>query len=332
MVMNYDLERRSAVESVIKACRVCEMVQSAHFAGGVIGKEDGSPVTVADFAAQAVVSAHLAVSFPNIPLVSEENSKLLRQKDNARLKQAVFDYAQRISPHLGDSQVLEAIDRGTGEGAPMGRFWALDPIDGTKGFLRGDQYAVALALIEDGRVVLGVLGCPNLPLNSNEPESSRGTLFVAAKGQGAAMRSLKESAERKIRVTELGDPASAVFCESFEAGHSSHDDSLRVAEILGTKKPPIRMDSQSKYGILARGDAAIYLRLPTRKSYVELVWDHAAGSIIVEEAGGRVSDIHGRPLDFSTGRWLSHNSGVIASNGEFHGRILDAVKSVIGEA
>jgi 3'(2'), 5'-bisphosphate nucleotidase len=331
MAMNYDLERRSAVESVIKACRVCEMVQSAHFAGGVMGKEDGSPVTVADFAAQAVVSAHLTASFPNIPLVSEENSQLLRQKDNARLKQAVSDYAQRISPHLRGSQVLEAIDRGAGEGGPKGRFWALDPIDGTKGFLRGDQYAVALALIEDGRVVLGVLGCPNLPLNSNEPESSRGTLFVAAKGQGAAMRSLKEPTEKKIRVTDLAEPARAVFCESFESAHSSHDESLRVAELLDTKNPPIRMDSQSKYGILARGDAAIYLRLPTRKSYVELIWDHAAGSIIVDEAGGKVSDIHGRPLDFSTGRWLSHNSGVIASNGKFHDRILDAVKSVIGE-
>jgi 3'(2'), 5'-bisphosphate nucleotidase len=331
MVMNYELERRYAVESVIKACRVCEMVQSAHFAGGVIGKEDGSPVTVADFAAQAVVSAHLMASFPNIRLVSEEDSQLLRQKDNVRLRQAVLDYAQRISPHLHDSQVLEAIERGAGEGGPKGRFWALDPIDGTKGFLRGDQYAVALALIEDGRVVLGVLGCPNLPLNSNEPENSRGTLFVAAKGQGAAMRSLKEPAEKKIRVTDLAEPARAVFCESFESEHSSHDDSLRVAELLGTKNPPIRMDSQSKYGILARGDAAIYLRLPTRKSYVELIWDHAAGSIIVDEAGGKVSDIHGRPLDFSTGRWLSHNNGVIASNGKFHNRIVDTVKSVIVE-
>ncbi len=331
MAMNYDLERRAAVEAVIKACRLCEMVQSAHFAGGVIGKEDGSPVTVADFAAQAVVSAHLMASFPDIPLASEEDSRPLRQKDNARLKQVVLDYAQSISPHLSDSQVLEAIDRGDGEGGPKGRFWALDPIDGTKGFLRGDQYAVALALIEDGRVVLGILGCPNLPLNSNEPQSPRGALFVAAEGQGAAMRSLEEPAEKKIQVTDLADPARAVFCESFESGHSSHDESLRVAKLLGTKNPPIRMDSQSKYGILARGDAAIYLRLPTRKSYVELIWDHAAGSIIVDEAGGKVADIHGRPLDFSTGRWLNNNSGVIASNGKFHDRIVDAVKSVIGK-
>jgi 3'(2'), 5'-bisphosphate nucleotidase len=331
MATEYELERGTAVESVIKACRLCEMVQSAHFAGGVIGKEDGSPVTVADFAAQAVVSAHLMASFPNIPLVSEEDSQALRQNDNAALKHAVLNYAQRISPDLSDSQVLEAIDRGDGQGGPKGRFWALDPIDGTKGFLRGDQYAVALALIENGRVVLGVLGCPNLPLDPDEAESPRGALFVAAKGQGTVMRSLSKPEEKKIRVADLGDPAQAVFCESFESAHSSHDDSLKVAELLGTKNPPIRMDSQSKYGILARGDATIYLRLPTLKSYVELIWDHAAGSIIVDEAGGKVVDIHGKPLDFSRGRRLSHNSGVIASNGKFHARIVEAVKSVIGQ-
>jgi 3'(2'), 5'-bisphosphate nucleotidase len=327
--MSYDTERSAAVESVIKGSNLCRMVQSAHFAGGVIEKEDGSPVTVADFGAQAVISAHLLASFPDIPLVSEEDSNPLRQKGNAPLKQAVLNYVKRISPHLNDSQVLDAIDRGTGQGGPKGRFWALDPIDGTKGFLRGDQYAVALALVEDGRIVLGVLGCPNLPLNPEEPQGPRGALFIAVAGHGAAMRSLNESVEKEVHVADLADPARAVFCESFESAHSSHDDALRVAELLGTMNPPIRMDSQSKYGILARGDAAIYLRLPTQSSYVELIWDHAAGSIIVGEAGGKVTDIHGTPLDFSTGRKLSNNSGIIASNGKFHDRIVKAVKSVI---
>ena len=63
--------------------------------------------------------------------------------------------------------------------------WTLDPIDGTKGFLRGGQYAVCLALIVDGRVVLGVIGCPNLPVKSAEPDGPRGCIFVAVKDQGA---------------------------------------------------------------------------------------------------------------------------------------------------
>ena len=63
--------------------------------------------------------------------------------------------------------------------------WVLDPVDGTKGFLRGDQYSVCLALIVDGIVQLGVVGCPNLPVNSKFPEGEKGCLFIAEKGQGA---------------------------------------------------------------------------------------------------------------------------------------------------
>lgn len=63
--------------------------------------------------------------------------------------------------------------------------WTLDPIDGTKGFLRGGQYAVCLALVVDSVVQLGVMGCPNLPISSSDPDGQKGCLFVAVKGQGA---------------------------------------------------------------------------------------------------------------------------------------------------
>lgn len=80
---------------------------------------------------------------------------------------------------------MDAIDRGNYAGGAKGRHWALDPIDGTKGFLRGGQYAVCLALIVDGIVQVGVIGCPNLPLNHQQPEGERGALFIAVRGQGA---------------------------------------------------------------------------------------------------------------------------------------------------
>jgi 3'(2'), 5'-bisphosphate nucleotidase len=88
------------------------------------------------------------------------------------------------------------------------------------------------------------------------------------------------------------------------------------------------MDSQCKYAVVARGDAAIYLRLPTRQSYVETIWDHAAGSIIVQEAGGKVTDMAGEPLDFSLGRRLSNNRGIVVTNGELHDLVLGAVQQV----
>lgn len=62
--------------------------------------------------------------------------------------------------------------------------WTIDPIDGTKGFLRGEQYAVCIALLVDAQVQLGIIGCPNLPVDPAQPDGERGCLFVAVRGQG----------------------------------------------------------------------------------------------------------------------------------------------------
>ena len=90
------------------------------------------------------------------------------------------------------------------------------------------------------------------------------------------------------------------------------------------------MDSQCKYGAVARGDASIYLRLPTRADYEEKIWDHAAGWMVVTEAGGRVTDVRGEPLDFSIGRTLRNNKGVVATNGRIHDSVISAVRAVLG--
>ena len=327
--MVYEKERRVAVEAVLKACKLCQAVQSAHGAGRVIAKQDGSPVTVADFGAQAVVSAFLKEAFPHDALVSEEDAHLLRQREHAPLKDAVLRFVAPLNPNLTDVQALEAIDRGTSLGGPGGRFWTLDPIDGTKGFLRGDQYAVALALVVEGDVRVGVLGCPNLPFSIKVPQSPRGCLFIAVKGAGAMMRGLENPETKSIDVSDVMRPAEAQFCESFESSHSSHGASAQVAEMLGTKMPPLRMDSQCKYGLVARGDVSIYLRLPTQGVYVETLWDHAAGTIVVQEAGGMVTDLQGRWLDFSAGRRLERNRGVVATNGRLHSQVLQAVEQVL---
>jgi len=328
----YEMERHVAVESVLEACKFCQNIQSTHLSRGVITKSDRSPVTIADFGAQALVSDRLKAIFPDILLVAEEDSRLLRQKENAPLKDAVTAHVRRFRPHLSQRQILEAISVGSGEIGPEGRFWTLDPIDGTKGFLRGDQYAVALALVDGGQVVLGVLGCPNLPVNGLKSQGPHGCLFVAVAGEGSVMRGFEDPVERRIHVTRLADPSQARFCESFESAHSSHEVTKQVTHILGTEKHPVRMDSQAKYGIVSRGDASIYFRLPIQKSYREKIWDHAAGSIIVEEAGGTVTDIKGKPLDFSAGNKLINNRGIIATNGKLHDLLLEAVQQVFSQS
>ncbi|KAG1249816.1 hypothetical protein G6F68_013128 [Rhizopus microsporus] len=123
------------------------------------------------------------------------------------------------------------------------------------------------------------------------------------------MRSFSNDNETSIQFADISSTEQSTFCESVEAGHSSHGDAEEIAKLLGITRTPVRMDSQAKYCSISRGDADIYLRLPTSKSYVEKIWDHASGNVLVTEAGGKVTDIYGQPLDFSIGRTLEKNKG-----------------------
>jgi 3'(2'), 5'-bisphosphate nucleotidase len=327
--MPYTREREVAVEAVVKASRLCRVVQANLVSDTSMSKKDRSPVTVADFGAQAVVTHALCKVFPDTPMVGEEDAAELRDPAHSGLCDKVVANVREIEPALERDEILDLIDFGTHLGGPTGRHFTLDPIDGTKGFLRLDQYAVALALIEEGQVVLGVLGCPNLPVDASNPQGATGCLFIAERGKGATMRTLEDPAERKVSVTDIDDPSQASFCESVEKEHSSQSDSAKVAELLGITASPFRIDSQCKYGAVSRGDASVYLRLPTRADYEEKIWDHAAGAIVVTEAGGRVTDVNGKDLDFSLGRTLEKNKGVIVTNGRLHDRVIAAVKVVL---
>ena len=300
--MPYSQELKTAIEAVKKACSLCTTVQASLVSEETMTKKDKSPVTVADFGVQAVICHELKKAFPDDPIVAEEDSSDLQSEEGRALTKKVYEYASAVLPELKEEDIHSTIDSGDYDGGPDGRFWTLDPIDGTKGFLRGEQYAIALALIEKGEVVLGVLGCPDLPQNLEDANSNKGLIFSAIKGEGASVQIINGDANNKIEVSNIDHPSHAPFCESVESAHSSHSDSEQIAQILGVTAEPIRIDSQCKYAVLARGDASIYLRLPTREDYTEKIWDHAAGYIIVKEAGGQVSDVSGNDLDFSQGR------------------------------
>lgn len=96
------------------------------------------------------------------------------------------------------------------------------------------------------------------------------------------------------------------------------------------------MDSQAKYACLARGEGGVYLRIPTKysggKDYQEKVWDHAGGALLIAESGGVCSDMHGKPLDWTKGRTLSANEGIVAAGRDMHARAVEAVKKAIQES
>ncbi|KAL8153379.1 hypothetical protein V2J09_011139 [Rumex salicifolius] len=373
--MSYHKELAAANKAASLAARLCQhllkfltvgplvylqKVQKSLLQSDVQSKLDKSPVTVADYGSQAIVSYVLEHELPGEPfsLVAEEDSADLR-KDGAgviveRITQLVnktlsAEQSYDFSP-LSSENVLAAIDKGRSDGGAIGRHWVLDPIDGTKGFMRGDQYAIALGLLDEGKVVLGVLGCPNLPLPSISKkteaisENQAGCLFYAVIGAGTYMQSLEGSSPVKVigsntilsldrvRVTATENPEEASFFESFEAAHSMHDFEFTflIEQKLGVKAPPVRIDSQAKYGALSRGDGAIYLRFP-HAGYREKIWDHAAGSIVVTEAGGVVCDAEGKPLDFSKGKYLDLYVGIVASNQKLMPSLLKAVRESIDE-
>jgi 3'(2'), 5'-bisphosphate nucleotidase len=331
--MGYEQELQIAIDAVRAAARVCTQVQQTLVTEDTLEKKDKSPVTVADFASQAVVCSALHDQLPNDPVAAEENADELRKDDQAEIRASVVKQVEKAwGERLGEAPVLAAIDHGTSsDGGAQGRFWTLDPIDGTKGFLRGEQYAIALALIEDGEVVLGVLGCPSLPSQGVEEGGEPGVLLTAVRGEGAKQLSLEGAAieGNPIHVSDVTDGQSARFCESVESAHSDHSTAASVASRLGIDTEPVRIDSQCKYATVARGEASIYLRMPTKPGYTEKIWDHAAGSIVVEEAGGQVSDIHGKPLNFAKGRQLEDNTGIVATNTKLHDAVINAINAEV---
>jgi 3'(2'), 5'-bisphosphate nucleotidase len=130
-----------------------------------------------------------------------------------------------------------------------------------------------------------------------------------------------------IHVAGVSNKERLRFVESVEAAHGDHQLQQAIAQAVGITQPSLRMDSQAKYGAVAEGEAALYLRLPSKKSpdYREKIWDHATGALLVEEAGGRVTDMHGRPLDFASDYKMHNNRGVVVSNGEIHAAVLEAL-------
>lgn len=318
--MPYESERNIAIQAVQAAAYLCEQVRR-EIVPEAIEKKDKSPVTVADFGAQALICRALSTAFPQDSVVGEEDAAELRTPEMAARLAQVTQYVQAIVPDATPEQVTGWIDHGNGQVGS--RYWTLDPIDGTKGFLRGDQYAIALALIENGEIKVGVLGCPALSFTG----SQTGLMGVAVRGEGAALSPLAGGAAQSIQVVSADQPNNLRFVESVESGHGDQSRQAAVAQAAGITQASLRMDSQAKYMAVAAGEAALYLRLPSPKTpdYREKIWDHAAGVILVEEAGGRVTDIAGKPLDFSLGAKLVNNQGVVVSNGSIHDPVLAAL-------
>jgi len=402
-------ERREDVHvallSVLHASRVTRHLQPINSSDiQTLSKKDASPVTVGDFASQAVALHTIYNTFANSDMyIAEEGSDALRNDEE--LLEKVWRAVNHVHKGGLNSQqdLLNAIDYGQGIGdeevqssaTTKRRVWVLDPIDGTKGFLRGrvagGQYCIALALIEDGEPVVSVLGCPNLPVPSSEStrsvpygawsedeandattsgkrlfSSSRGCLFVAVRDGGCyeiplvvLEKYLLEQGNstgdlpwKRLQVTANDGTTKAkheaTFCLGVERGFSDPKGTvLKIAQVIHGSdalivdadgitdiKNSLRIDGQGKYGLLARGDAEYFLRLP-KDGYTDFVWDVASGYLVLKEAGGKMSDVSGNAINFSeigVGRRAKlpdQIKGIFGSNGGmFHDALVSAYAEV----
>ena len=325
----YKKELQTALESVRLASKATSKIQKSLRNRDIEKKKDSSPVTIADYAAQAIVNKHLYQYLgSDQKMVAEEDSSDLKQSTNSELLEEVVRNVEEVIEVSDSTEILDLIDRGNHD-ASSDRYWTLDPVDGTKGFIRGEQYAISLALIENGEVILGVLGCPNLSsihMETFEPGKEEGTIYFSVKGRGSWSAPTHELIKKdKLKISDKIKTDDCRACESVESSHSRFSYSSRIFDKLDLSLPPLRLDSQCKYAVVARGQAEIYLRIPTDYHYEEKIWDHAAGSIIAQEAGAIVTDIKGKRLDFRVGKTLKKNQGIACTIPAIHNQLLEAI-------
>ncbi|MBI3317418.1 MAG: 3'(2'),5'-bisphosphate nucleotidase [Candidatus Omnitrophica bacterium] len=329
-MLSLNSEAAFAVNAVREGALIARKIRE-EFGASSVAKIDHSPVTIADFAVQAFIAYSLDRDFPGDALVGEESSEILRSKEGQNLLSKICDTVKPHLRHADPERICRWIDRGLAE--PSERFWTLDPIDGTKGFVRGGQYAVALALIENGKVEIGVLGCPNLCEAASEKIKGEGSLIVAVRGEGAWTAPILGSAApinafKPLHVSSRSEANEARVVQSYEDAHKDTKASDELLRRLGIQKGNVLMDSQAKHAVVASGacDLLFYLTNPANPYRFIKIWDQAAGSLLVEEAGGKITDLDGKDLDFGAGKTLARNRGVLATNGLLHSNALSALK------
>ncbi|KAL1600292.1 hypothetical protein SLS59_005917 [Nothophoma quercina] len=337
-------------------------------------KADDSPVTIADFAAQALLISSIHALYPNDSFLGEESADALRS--NAALADRVWELVLRAqtlhaqkTQHGGaqppnsstpgvqltfpasKEEMFELIDRGgKGTDTAQGRVWVMDPVDGTATFMQGQQYAVCLCLLVDGKQTVGVIGCPNLAFEVNGPlgkrrvhedlvdETGYGVVLSAVKGQGTFLREMREGGwgeARKVDLTELPEKklAELNFVESTIGKTSlSQEEHKAVCQQLGAQWPgTVIWAQQVKHVALALGSTDVMVRIPKTVDRFTCVWDHAGGHILFTEAGGLIKDFNGRDIDFAQGRHIKgeRNYGMIAAVPSVFEKVERAVKEVL---
>ncbi|HEX6045997.1 MAG TPA: 3'(2'),5'-bisphosphate nucleotidase CysQ [Pyrinomonadaceae bacterium] len=192
------------------------------------------------------------------------------------------------------------------------RVWMVDPLDGTNGFIDGNgDFAVQIGLVEDGVCVVGVVYQP-LP----------GVLYRAVLGEGTWIERADFAPER-AQTSVKTDPTDMRLAAS--RSHRSPRMS-RLIEHFGFREEVQRGSVGIKIGLIIEQQCDAYIHLSSRTKQ----WDTCAPQLILTEAGGRMSDLFGEPLNYNVPE-VQNRNGLVASNGVSHGRLIETLAPLLDE-
>lgn len=322
---------------------------------GILDKSDDTPVTIADFASQSLIIGAIHHVFPDDEFVGEEDSRALRLDEGLLERTWELASGTSLDNEEGDGEgrlykpgtreeMLGLIDLGArGQCTPRSRAWVLDPVDGTATFMRGQQYAVCLSLVENGQQKVGVLGGPNLGLENGRIQEDvvdregYGHQLFAVVGQGTWIRKMGTGAllpASKVEpVPQITDPGDIRFIDCSSATSSNYELHAQVAVRLGAPWPPLGdlWAAQLRYVAIAVGGCNVLIKVPRKHTYRSKIWDHSGGMLLAQELGVVVSDLAGNPVDCSLGRTLAGCYGMVAAPASIHGRVVEAIRETMGE-
>lgn len=293
---------------------------------------------MADISAQIIINHRIKSVFSNAVIIGEEDSTEISDSLLLKIKELLSDFSIAKELDLSSKESVEAILRSNEISEDVKRYWTVDPIDGTKGFIRGDQYSICIALIdrETELPLISALGCPNLFF-----ECEIGLLMVSVASVGNFICRPGHNIEhlRRFHKFELQtDLSKATFTGAVVSSHTNPLEIDAIKDNFDNDVPVIRMDSQCKYGLLALNQAHVYYRRhaskdsSARKSwncdYIEAIWDNAPGYLFVKEAGGQVTDFAGNDLRFPPSKHFKVVGGILASMlvPELHAKVIKIVQ------
>ncbi len=305
---------------------MCQSVQSK-ITPDVLEKDDRSPVTVADFASQAVICRAIGAAFPGDPIIGEEESSTLSRGENAPFLDRILAELRGVGIETCGKEACAWIDRASSKRI---RLAVLDSRPDRWHERLSSQRAVCHLAGPDRRGTNPGRppGLPQLAVRAGQAHGSARsfTRFAAAEAGRSPWKAMAHGGRfMPARNRTRGRP---VFASRSNRPIRHRAFRPRWPRFLGITREPLRLDSQAKYAVVARGEAEIYLRLPAKFGYKEKIWDHAGGVLLVEEAGGCVCDVMGQPLEFNHGYELLANRGIVAANRPLHPRVISALHEI----